>query len=1401
LVITSYRFDLRPNEICIIRQIFPIFVFNVLSNLELVRALFNKKQQHNKTLSNTQIEQFQNVDTRRNINYKIELYLVDRRLHNFINQCILPHLQPSSNKANFSTYEPNIVDPYEYDRVKLLSMNVLDTNNNTVNITNDVNSTFQTYYYTKSFVSFALLFGSAFLPLSFEKLGRLRHSTPKILRTSDHGSIDNYSSISNLVSASMTKIRNIFSTKNSCLSISFRKNIYYQNHEACEQRFSGHYLKRKRQENQQTTLMNKNLLKDELDSGYSSSGSIDSETNDYQSYTKKIIQHRPSQITAYPVYDNSTIQVHSQDENNQIASSTDRHGDIASTEDSLLVHIDDKQRRKSGTDSIIYNRQPPTIIMTRPSKQDNEQQQQRLYMPKRHYSPSSLQRSTRMDHRLSRKDNLPLSSPLKPILSKRRLTEADFSSTRGSVAAPSESRRSIFSSSLGIESSSRLNQPRVFDDKTVVSSSFRNENTSKFLIGTLWNTFALVNNLFLQKARRRRDALTSADLNPDQLEHLQRLAQLANYYNQQEETDYENDIDNVYQQQDENTTHELETIMHALQHPGTVNLERILSDLRHPIRRFSSTSTTSNLLPKRQSATTSTNTDKDAVSEHVQGKMRTIQVQTDIEEETQHRIMKHDQNQFCCSCQGIHKNTCIYYDDSIPLDSEIRILENHASNITSTVSVVHQSTLNSDHLSKIIADIHQNKQPSYSNKKTIMKDSATTTDPSIEGNGGVNEHSIYTNTLLRRKSVIDLEKISKQSTYLNVSTQYSPSETDISPEFIISKVPDQDRIRIKYSNATTQYSSSDKGTSPIESTILTKSVISKTTSTDQNVSDQRETVFQQLKRTISIRNTPSEYDLPPKHVTQTQDENFDFESSHTVRSLVSMFELPQTKSTDFQQRRNYKIKSSLNLNNQSSNVHRQQTPIIDEFPKENSLSPPLVVPRRQQTPPSLISDVNVKVNPLIIDNSNFDRQMLINQYATELTSAMLANVILTISRSESTDNIQTNDQSTNTDNRTPRFSSYTNGNGKGLLFQTHTFVPNIHKSIVEEDEDVEISTKNDTDTNTLLDTVIEQTEVKSFDHSQHTLIAGRYIDGTRSSDEEQKQQVKENVNNQVFSSTRSYSTRMRNSVDDSWRFQYDKSSSSENEPREVNESNTLQYLSKSQQFAAHRMYVKPWLKRRIKSVAQSSVPPEVYSTNVIDSKISPTTDNGNILVQKQSKHTKSFYNIIEEETFADLNTRYASLLTIAVYVKSVQRLQLLKDDVMVILHSHLTRLHQMFENNIEKIELPSQTQVLHTVNDNGNKRYRTSFIVDVSNPSSTLHTTGKVILANDVEWKTVKITVRRFRKKFIPFRLDTEFDHTNQISSKLKLAELIELQPYLKHFDNLSQHRVQKYAAHYAEKI
>ena len=153
-------------------------------------------------------------------------------------------------------------------------------------------------------------------------------------------------------------------------------------------------------------------------------------------------------------------------------------------------------------------------------------------------SPSTERRETLSDDFASSTETLSQSrrsstSPRRPA--QRSVSMSPQKSRRISATRHSQTlkpiihrRSTIFNSTVGslirLTGTPRFNN----EDETYVSARFRNENTSKFVIGTLWNTFALVNNLFLQRARKRRNAISGdTNIQADQLAYLQRLYSLA----------------------------------------------------------------------------------------------------------------------------------------------------------------------------------------------------------------------------------------------------------------------------------------------------------------------------------------------------------------------------------------------------------------------------------------------------------------------------------------------------------------------------------------------------------------------------------------------------------------------------------------------------------------------------------------------------------------------------------------------------------------------------------------------------------------------------------------------------------------------------------------------------------
>jgi hypothetical protein len=425
---------------------------------------------------------------------------------------------------------------------------------------------------------------------------------------------------------------------------------------------------------------------------------------------------------------------------------------------------------------------------------------------------------------------------------------------------------------IGLTGTPKLNN----EDDTYVSTRFRNENTSKFVIGTLWNTFALVNNLFLQRPRKRRNALSGeVNLQADQLAHLQRLYSLA-----------ERD------QADERPTTNLESIVaESLLESSSINptnhLQSVISDIL--------------------------SSKKDA---H-------------------------------CTCYGNHHiPSCIYYDHSLPY------------------------LPNSDNISqieKILSDIQNSSKSSYQDAATqsyIEKPQRTFT------------HFKPTNDI---------------STQLHnhASTQYSPigDKNSISTQFNSTEIPNNidvstQTIENNLNNISTK-SNLDEISKPMN---ITTQSIPKIIE-DNHIHDRRSSLMNELKQVISSSS--------PKDTIKSK-QNLDEKPpppppSHTVRSLVSMFETTN-----------------------QSNLLFQRKPITNN---SNVLTPP---------DSTLLDIVTEEAHASIVPDP-------IEQYANEIASNIVDNAVVTAT----TTTVCYDEQ------QERRFSFYNNGggHGKSLLFRSNTFVP------------------------------------------------------------------------------------------------------------------------------------------------------------------------------------------------------------------------------------------------------------------------------------------------------------------------------------------------------------------------
>ena len=213
----------------------------------------------------------------------------------------------------------------------------------------------------------------------------------------------------------------------------------------------------------------------------------------------------------------------------------------------------------------------------------------------------------------------------------------------------------------------------------------------------------------------------------------------------------------------------------------------------------------------------------------------------------------------------------------------------------------------------------------------------------------------------------------------------------------------------------------------------------------------------------------------------------------------------------------------------------------------------------------------------------------------------------------------------------------------------------------------------------------------------------------------------------------------------------DSSSSSLSEEEHINHQ---QFLTNSQLFSAQELYVRPWLVRR-------ATAPDIHC---LDNDINDT----------HIDTLETLFNVFPNNQNLDIYTRYTCLITILFYLRDIH------DE-----YSNRIVYDELEQIEKELLNPPSivQSNVFKTINPDGTKRYRTGFIFDINSSK---------IQAKQIEWKSVKIIVRRFRKKYQHYKQliknDTKITKTNT-------------ENYLKYFDSTSKRRIKKYARHYAEKI
>jgi hypothetical protein len=276
----------------------------------------------------------------------------------------------------------------------------------------------------------------------------------------------------------------------------------------------------------------------------------------------------------------------------------------------------------------------------------------------------------------------------------------------------------------------------------------------------------------------------------------------------------------------------------------------------------------------------------------------------------------------------------------------------------------------------------------------------------------------------------------------------------------------------------------------------------------------------------------------------------------------------------------------------------------------------------------------------------------------------------------------------------------------------------------------------------LLNDPIQSTiPINTENESRHTLIVGRYIDGNESNRSKIKTHHSLTLDN---------------------KFDLESLSSSDDERIDHE-----QFLSTSQLFSAQELYIRPWLVRR-------ATAPDIHCLNndIIDTRVEILNS------------PETFFTVFpSNNNHLDLYTRFTCLITILFYLRDVH-----DENSNRILYDEIEQIEKQFPSITPSIP---HSNVFQTVNPDGNKRYRTGFILDIN--SSNLISKRK-ILSQQIQWKRVKILVRRFRKKYRFYKQLIKNDQ------KIK-SDQFNIENYFQYFDSTSKRRIKKYAKHYAEKL
>ena len=214
-----------------------------------------------------------------------------------------------------------------------------------------------------------------------------------------------------------------------------------------------------------------------------------------------------------------------------------------------------------------------------------------------------------------------------------------------------------------------------------------------------------------------------------------------------------------------------------------------------------------------------------------------------------------------------------------------------------------------------------------------------------------------------------------------------------------------------------------------------------------------------------------------------------------------------------------------------------------------------------------------------------------------------------------------------------------------------------------------------------------------------------------------------------------------------------------------------QFLSNSQLVSAHEIYIRPWLIRR-------ATAPDIHCLDhhITDTRI------------EYIESSLTYFSIFPKNNNPrDLYTRFTCLVTILFYLRDIR-----DENSNRILYDEIDRIEKRLNSPRSTPFPPIQSNSFQTINPDGSKRYRTGIILDIN--GSPMITHRRKILVQQIEWKCVKILVRRFRKKYRYYKQLMKTDEK-------QCANYSNIDRYLNQFDSTSRRRIRKYAKHYAEKL